>query len=111
MKNFLIILCLMTIIIMGVALNVHVIRTDDGFEIITKDHMTFRDTYADVRDWSLTDYIVHAPRIRNYLLYEKQYNRLVKMVEDEKKKSEGIWDKARKKLEPVEEWISDKLED
>ncbi len=111
MKNFMIIVCLLTLIGMGIALNVHVIRTGDGFEMITKDHMTFRDTYVDVRDWSLPDYVTHAPRIRNYLLYEKQYNKLVKMIDDEKKKSEGIFDKAKKKLEPIEkalrDWISE----
>lgn len=54
-------------------LNVHVIRMDDGVDIITKDTMCLRDSYVDVRDWQFRDYMRHSPRIRNYLLHDVYY--------------------------------------
>ena len=91
-------------------LNIHIIRISDGIDIIWKDTITFRDTYADVREWGLNEYLVHSPRIRNYLLYEKHYVRLVNLV---KKSADQTADSAKITLRELEEnvhqWISEKL--
>ncbi len=115
MKNFIIIILLIIIIIMGLAMNTHVIRTADGVEFIAIDHMNLRDIYVDVRDWSLTDYISHSARIRNYLMYEKEYKSLVEMAKSERDKSgkellDIAKEKTRKAEKAIHEWVSDKLE-
>ncbi|OQY57625.1 MAG: hypothetical protein B6245_16165 [Desulfobacteraceae bacterium 4572_88] len=93
---------LVAAVVAGILLNIHIIRLDEGFEVISKDQMTFRDTYADVRNWGLKDYMSHAPRIRNYLLYEKQYAALMKIVGNNKgtfqDEANQLMDSAKKKF-------------
>ncbi|MCP4350044.1 MAG: hypothetical protein GY795_31580 [Desulfobacterales bacterium] len=106
------------LIIIVILLNVHIIRITSGFEFTSKDHMTFKDTYVDVRRWTLFDYLSHSPRIRNYLLYERQYGSLKKDVEQAKKKLKKKTDKTldatKKKMKSFEksldEWLSENLE-
>ena len=93
------------------ALSLHVIRTDDGLEVITKNHLTLQDTYVDVRHWGLTDYLTHSARIRDYLFYTKHYQPLKKAVEE---KMGGLSGKARKDLgtarKSLDQWITGKPE-
>ncbi len=106
------------LIIIIILLNVHIIRITGGFEFTSKDHMTFKDTYVDVRRWTLFDYLSHSPRIRNYLLYERQYGTLKKEVEKAKgtlkKKSDKTLDATKKKMKSLEkslhEWLCENLE-
>lgn len=63
-----IILALLLISVILFGLNFHILRSDDGFEIITKDRMGIRDTYVDVRNWGMKDYVTQSPRIRNHLI-------------------------------------------
>jgi hypothetical protein len=111
--KYLIIVALIGIAIAGTLLNVHIIRLNEGFEVIAKDNMTFRDTYADVRAWGLADYMSHAPRIRNYLFYEKKYAALKNMVNQKKaavnKETGSVADSAKKQLESAEKAIRDWL--
>lgn len=91
------------------ALSLYVIRTNDGFEVITKNELTLRDTYVDVRNWGITDYLAHSDRIRNYLFYTKHYQPLKKAVAE---KMSEIHKKAKEDLRPIEksfhEWVSKK---
>lgn len=99
MKKFLVLL----IILIGgfvAALNLHIIRTDNGFEYTTKEHMTLEDTYVDVRDWSLIEYFRHSPKIRDYLLFERHEKSLTEKIEKEKKHLES----AEKS---VKDWFSE----
>lgn len=98
------------IVMLGFSFSFHVLRLDDSFDIITKETLTLRDTYADVRNWGWTDYLSHSPRIRNYLIYEKYYPRLVRMAKENTDKSV---DSAKDTLREVEKmfhkWITEKL--
>ena len=87
-------------------LSFHIILTDDGIDIITKDTLTFRDTFADVRRWDLSDYITHSQRIRNYLIYEKHYPALLAML---KENTDPAKTKLREIEEAVHKWLSERL--
>ena len=86
-------------------LNVHIIRSDEGFDVILKDHMSFRETYADVRDWGLAEYL-SSPRIRNYLICEKHYP---SMVDQARGKADSARDKLRELEASLHQWASEKL--
>lgn len=43
------------------ALSIHLIRWPGGFALVSKDHLTLIDTYADTRNWSPQDLAAHAP--------------------------------------------------
>jgi hypothetical protein len=111
MKKFILGL-IVGVIVIVVVLNIHLIRTKDGVEVIRKKEMTMTDTYVDVRDWSLTDYFKHSPRIRNYLV-EKKYSQLEELVRQEKKSTESMLDKTQKKTKElgrsIEDWIDEKF--
>ncbi|QTA90424.1 hypothetical protein [Desulfonema magnum] len=94
------------LIVLVSLLNLHIIRTHDGIEVITKDSMTFRDTFTDVRKWRFTDYISHSPRIRNYLIYEKHYPALMAMLRQNTVPAKL---KLREFEEAVHQWLSEKL--
>ncbi|RLC01491.1 MAG: hypothetical protein DRI57_31040 [Deltaproteobacteria bacterium] len=87
-------------------LNVHIIRSDEGFDVILKDHMSFRETYADVRGWGLADYLSHSKRIGNYLIIEKHYPR---MVEQARGKADSAKDTLRALEASFHQWASEKL--
>ncbi len=99
------------------AMNFHVIRVGRlDFDIIRKEKMTLDDMYVDVRNWLLADYFYHAPRIRNYLFFEKPYNRLLALIQEKKAQMEKIreknmelYDPEKDELNPLEktirEWI------
>ncbi len=92
------------------ALNVHILRTEDGLELISKDNMSLRDTYVDVRKWCVDDYFTHSTRISSYLLYTKQYIPLKKALKENAAKYSQ---KAKEILRPAEEalhgWLSEQL--
>lgn len=103
-------LTILALIISGFLLNVHIIRLEHEYEIITKESMALRDTYADVRQWDLSDYFSHSPRIRNYLVCEKYYPYLTNQIKDKKEKSVHFAkEKLRTAEESVHRWISEKL--
>jgi hypothetical protein len=87
-------------------MNIHIIRTGDGLEIITKDTPGFRDTFADVREWGFQDYLTCSPRIRNYLIYEKHYTAIAEALE---KKTGTAKIKLGEAKEAVCGWFSEKL--
>ena len=37
----------------------HVLRTDEGFEVVAKTQATFAETYLDVRNYTLSDWASH----------------------------------------------------
>ena len=37
----------------------HVLRTDEGFEVVAKTQGTFAETYLDVRNYTLSDWASH----------------------------------------------------
>jgi preprotein translocase subunit SecF len=112
-KNVIIAILVIALAVLGI-LNIHIIRTADGFEFTSKDKMSFQDTYADVRQWGLADYFSHSPKIRNYLL-EKKYDELVKLTKTEKKtirqQADDVADAAKKTVESVGEKVKDLLSD
>ena len=94
----------------------HVIRVDDGIEIVRKENFTCQDFYVDVRGFGLADYFYHAPKIRNYLFFEKPYERLLGLIEEKKieletsnQKMEEPQGPLAQKMKPIErairEWI------
>ena len=40
------------IILIGAALNIHIVQLDDGFKFLKKTNMTFTDTYVDARGFN-----------------------------------------------------------
>ena len=106
---------LLFLILAGIlfTLNFHVIRVDKtDFDIIRKEKMTFDDMYVDVRNWFLVDYFYHAPRIRNYLFFEKPYNRLLALIKEKKEQMErtrvkdnDLYDPKKEKLNPLDKTI------
>ncbi len=96
-------------------LNFHVIRVNNtDFDVIKKEKMTFNDVYVDVRNWVLVDYFYHSPKIRNYLFFEKPYNRLLVLIEEKKEEMEKncknnspLCGSETKKHSPLEKTIHD----
>ena len=41
------------------ALQYHLVRTNEGFTYVPKQHTTLADTYIDVRQWGVTDWAQH----------------------------------------------------
>ncbi len=76
----LVILFVMIVVFFGVVLNVHFIRTEEGLDIILKDGPAFRDTYADIRDFSIADLSSYSPRILNYVIVERKIPNLKNSV-------------------------------
>lgn len=92
-------------------LNFHIIRMEDDIDIIPKDSMSLRETYIDVRDWGTVDYLAHSARVRNYLIYEKNYANLVDGVrETTGQATAAIKTRLRPIEEAVHEWLSEKLD-
>lgn len=112
-KNAIIIILVTVLSAVGI-LNIHIIRTADGFEFTSKDKMSFQDTYADVRQWGLADYLSHSPKIRNYLL-EKKYAELVNLTKTKKKtvrqQADEVADSAKKAAESVGNKVKDLFSD
>ncbi len=91
-------------------LSVHVIRLGEGFNVIAKDRLTFRDTYVDARNMGILDYMAACDRIQDYLLYEKK----LRSVLDSAEEGAGeialeLKDRLRPMEEALHEWISEKL--
>ena len=87
----------------------HVIRVDEGIEIIRKDGFTHRDFYVDVRNFGLVDYFHHLPKIRNYLFFDKPYKKLLSLIEEKKAElgSSGGYEQRPRgaladRIEPIE---------
>ena len=107
MKNSLISLTLFALIALGLALGFHIIRTENGFEIVAKDTITLRDAYVDARHWDFDDYLAHSSRIRNHLLYRKYYLPLKKSIKEEAPKYiEGAKKALRAAEQTIHDWIS-----
>ncbi len=72
------------LLIVAFVFSFHVIRVDTGIEILPKDTFTHKDFYVDVRGFGLADYFYHAPKIRNYLFFQKPYNKFLNLIEEKK---------------------------
>ncbi|RLC02399.1 MAG: hypothetical protein DRI57_30100 [Deltaproteobacteria bacterium] len=111
MKQTFILLTCMLLLASVLLLNVHIIRTDYGTDMIMKKNMTFQDTYVDARKWSLADYLSHGSRIRNYLICEKHYPRLLRQTRQRAGASADAAKDALRSAEiSVRKWISEKFE-
>ncbi len=73
---------LIIMVIVGAVLNLHFIRTEEGVDVILKDHPAFRDTYADIRDFSIADLSTYSPRILNYVIVEKKFPEIMDSMEE-----------------------------
>jgi hypothetical protein len=51
---------------------VHVIHTPTRIQVITKDRLTFADTFADTRHWTLDDVPNHATLVRRVLALKQE---------------------------------------
>ncbi len=96
----LVILFVMMVVLVGVVLNLHFIRTEEGLDIILKDGPAFRDTYADIRDFSIADLSTYSPRILNYVIVERKIPEMKTSMED----------KARLSLESIKAGLEDRGE-
>ncbi len=88
------------------SLGFHLIRTDEGFDLITKEVLSFEETYADVRDWKTSDFLTCAPRIRNHLLSIRYQD----MVDAAEGHAQGLKARVRDAEQSLHEWVSEKLE-
>lgn len=63
--------------------SVHLLRTNDNIplRVLTKDHLGYAETYADLRHWTLSDVYAH-PRVINRLLDLRQEDQLLPHLKD-----------------------------
>lgn len=83
----LIVLFVMMAVLVGVVLNFHFIRTEEGLDIILKDGPAFRDTYADIRDFSIADLSTYSPRILKYVIAERKIPEMMDSAEEKARHS------------------------
>ena len=88
-------------------LNFHVLRTREGFRIMTKGRMGFRDVYMDARGWGLRDCLNRPKKIRNYLVFEKHFGKLARRLKTRNGNSAKA--KVRGIEKSVHRWIAKKL--
>jgi hypothetical protein len=62
------------------ALSLHIVRTPERFEILTKQRLGIADTYADTRAWTIGDVPGHAAVVRR--LIDAEETDLLKNVAD-----------------------------
>lgn len=56
-----------------VSLKYHVLRTDQGFELVPKATATFSETYLDIRSFGLADWREHKTLLGSIMRSDKQY--------------------------------------
>lgn len=49
----------------------HIILADDGYHFVPKTALTFRDTYVDVREFTIVDWRDHVPMAEAMMKAEK----------------------------------------
>lgn len=108
MKNLVFIIIIVFVLIF-MFLNIHIIKVEDGYEFTSKKHMTFKDTYVDVREWNLLDYFEHSPKIRNHLFNKIYYEPLMKLLKEKKKESIKNVKKTLKEIDKSIELIYEKF--
>jgi predicted ribosome quality control (RQC) complex YloA/Tae2 family protein len=110
MKKFQTTIIIVGIIIAGFILNFHIIRLNDGFEVITKDNMGLRETYVDARNLKIAQLLIYTPRVRNYLIYRvcytQTYDEMMKKTDESVK---VLKENLRKTEQAVHEWLAEKL--
>ena len=58
-----------------VAMNYHVVRTKNSWAVFPKQHACLSDTYVDVRDWSVGDWVDRPEFVKT--LYENNRQDLI----------------------------------
>lgn len=97
---------LVAAILIILSLGFHLILTNDGFHLITKETLSFHHTFVDVRDWGPTQYLGCPSRIRNHLLTIR-YQGIRDVL---KEHTHGLRNRVRKAESALHDWVSEKLE-
>jgi hypothetical protein len=82
------------------AASLYLVRSPDGFTLVTKDSLTFTDTYADTRTWERKDVAEHRDVIAR-LVQANKTRMLAHIVEDEKGDVKEQLSDALEKAPPV----------
>ncbi|QTA81764.1 Uncharacterized protein dnl_41130 [Desulfonema limicola] len=90
--------------------NYHIIRIDQGFDIIAKDSINLREVYVDARNFDTGLLINCSPRLRNYLIYQVYGPSLYSNIKEKTDLSaESIKEKLKEFELNAHKWLSEKL--
>lgn len=63
------------------AMNYHVIRTSERFELVPKRYAGLQDCYVDIRDWTFSDWTSHPDLV--WTLYKNDKQEMIPGIDSE----------------------------